>query len=101
MIGLLIIGGALLGAIIGRLLKIFVLIPVCVVAGALQWMNCQTIDNTVLESLTSVGLLILSLEFGYFTGLLSTDISAAAHRLSEFRARLRHDSQAEQAHLRR
>jgi hypothetical protein len=68
MIGLLIIGGALLGAIIGRFFKVLVLIPVCVVAIALQWMNCQTVDNTVLYSLASVSLLILSLEFGYFIG---------------------------------
>jgi hypothetical protein len=65
MIGLL--GGALLGAIIGRFFKVLVLIPVCVVAIALY-------------SLASVSLLILSLEFGYFIGLLSTEISAAAHR---------------------
>jgi hypothetical protein len=101
MIELLIAGGALLGAIIGRFFKVLVLIPVCAVAAALQWMNCQMAEKTVLDSLASVGLLILSLEFGYFIGLLSTDIFAAAHRLSEFRARLRHESQARQAHLRR
>jgi hypothetical protein len=60
MIELLITGGALLGAIIGRFFKVLVLIPVCAVAAALQWMNCQMAEKTVLDSLASVGLLIQS-----------------------------------------
>jgi hypothetical protein len=86
---LFIAAGALVGAIIGRYFKVLILIPICVIAAALLWMKCQSAENSVLDSLGKVGLLILSLEFGYFTGLLSTDISAAAHRLSEFRVRPR------------
>src|SRR3984893_3644017 len=75
---ILIVGGAFFGAILGRIFKVFVLIPTVALAIALHLVRREVAGHTWLDSFLGIGLLIASLELGYVTGLISTDISAAA-----------------------
>jgi hypothetical protein len=86
---LLFTGGAFLGAVVGRFFRILVLLPICTVAVALLFVNCELAERTLSDSLVRVGLLVGALELGYVTGVISTDISEAAQRLRLFRTRLR------------
>ena len=85
----LITGGAFFGAVLGRFFKVFVLIPAVALAIALPLVRREVAGHTLLDTFLGVGLLITSLELGYVTGLISTDISAAAQGLRGFLARSR------------
>ena len=86
---ILIVGGAFFGAILGRIFKVFVLIPAVALAIALLLVRREVAGHTWLDSFLGIGLLIASLELGYVTGLISTDISAAVQSFRGFRTRLR------------
>jgi hypothetical protein len=74
---ILIIGGAFFGAVLGRFFKVLVLMPAATPAIALLLVRREIAGPTLLDSFLGIGLLIASLELGYVTGLISTDISAA------------------------
>ncbi len=86
---ILITGGAFLGALLGRSFKVLILVPASVVLIALLLMKAGFAGNPLLNSLVKIALLIASLELGYVTGLISTDISAAVQSFRGFRTRLR------------
>ncbi|HET6378513.1 MAG TPA: hypothetical protein VFG05_09450 [Methylocella sp.] len=73
---ILLTGGAL-GALLGRFFKVLILVPVTGLAAGLLLMECEFAGSTFAESLFGVALLIASLEAGYLTGVLSTDIPLA------------------------
>ena len=86
---ILIAGGAFFGAILGRIFKVFVLIPAVALTIALLLVRREIAGPALLDSFLGIGLLIGSLELGYVTGLISTDISAAAQVFRGFLARYR------------
>jgi hypothetical protein len=86
---ILIAGGAFFGAILGRIFKVFVLIPAVALAIASLLVRREVAGHTLYDSFPGIGLLIASLELGYVTGLISRDISAAAQGLRGFLARSR------------
>ena len=85
----LITGGAFFGAVLGRFFKVLVLIPAGALAIALLLVRQEVAGHSLLDSFLGIGLLIASLELGYVTGLISTDISAAAQGFRGFLARSR------------
>ncbi|MCI0599328.1 MAG: hypothetical protein L0Y60_07370 [Beijerinckiaceae bacterium] len=95
---LLITGGAFIGAILGRFFKVLVLIPVCALAASFLLIKCQFAEITVLESLACVGFLVLSLEIGYLTGLLSSDIPSTAQGCGRFRTHPRGPAPSRSSH---
>ena len=80
---ILITGGAFLGALLGRSFKVLILVPASAVLIALLLMKAGFAENPLLNSLVKIALLIASLELGYVTGLISTDISAAVQSFRE------------------
>jgi hypothetical protein len=88
-IEILITGGAFFGAVLGRFFKVLVIVPAGALAIALLLVRQEVAGHTLLDSFLGIGLLIASLELGYVTGLISTDISAAAQGISGFLARSR------------
>ena len=91
---ILIAGVAFFGAVLGRFFKILVLIPAGALAIALLLVRGEVFGHTWLDSFLGIGLLIASLELGYFMGLISTDISAAAQGFRGFLARSRRPGDA-------
>ena len=83
---ILIVGGTLFGAILGRIFKVFVLIPTVALAIALHLVRREVAGHTWLNSFLGIGLLSASLELGYVPGLISTDIFAAAQVFRGFLA---------------
>jgi hypothetical protein len=86
---ILIAGGAFFGAVLGRFFKVLVLIPAVALAIALLLAKRQIAGSALLDFFPGIGLLIASLELGYVTGLISTDISAVAPGFRGFFARPR------------
>ena len=95
----LIIGGAFFGAVLGRFFKVLVLMPAATLAIALLLLKREVAGPTMLDSFLGIGLLIGSLELGYVTGLISTDISAAAQGFRGFLARSRRPASSRPTHL--
>jgi hypothetical protein len=78
-------GGAFFGAVLlGRFFKILVLIPAGVLAIGLLLVRREIAGPTLLDSFLGIGLLIASLELGYVTGLISTDISRRRKVFADF-----------------
>jgi hypothetical protein len=96
---ILIVGGAFFGAILGRIFKVFVLIPAVALAIASLLVRREVAGHTLLNSFPGIGLLIASLELGYVTGLISTDISTAAQVFRGFLARCRRPASSRPTHL--
>jgi hypothetical protein len=97
---ILITGGAFFGAVLGRFFKVLVLIPVIALAIALLLVKREFAGHTLVDSFLGIGLLIVSLELGYVTGLISTDISAATQGFRGFLARSRRPASSRPTHLR-
>ncbi|MGH6830364.1 MAG: hypothetical protein ACREDG_04345 [Methylocella sp.] len=97
--GILITGGAFFGAVLGRFFKVLVLMPASVIAIALLLVRREVAGHTLFDTFLGIGLLIASLEIGYVTGLISTDISAAAQRICGFLARSRRPASSRPTHL--
>ncbi len=83
------ITGAFFGAVLGRFFKVLVLMPAGALAVALLLVKREVAGPTLLDFFLGIGLLIASLGLGYVTGLISTDLSAAAQVLRGFLARSR------------
>jgi hypothetical protein len=96
---ILIIGGAFFGAVLGRFFNVLVLMPAATLAIALLLLKREVAGPTMLDSFLGIGLLIGSLELGYVTGLISTDISAATQDFRGFLARSRRPSSSRPTHL--
>ena len=92
-------GGAFFGAVLGRFFKVLVLMPAGALAIALLLVKREITGHLLLDSFLGIGLLIGSLELGYVTGLISTDISAAAQVFRGFLARSRRPSSSHPTHL--
>jgi hypothetical protein len=97
---ILITGGAFLGALLGRSFKVLILVPASVVIIALLLMKAGFAGHPLLNSLVKIALLIASLELGYVTGLISTDISAAIQGFRGIWTRPRRTPSSRPAHLR-
>jgi hypothetical protein len=96
---ILIIGGAFFGAVLGRFFKVLSLMPAATLAITLLLLKREVAGPTMLDSFLGIGLLIGSLELGYVTGLISTDISAATQDFRGFLARSRRPSSSRPTHL--
>jgi hypothetical protein len=88
---ILIIGGTFFGAVLGRFFKVAVLMPAGALAIALLLVKREVAGP-------GIGLLIGSLELGYVTGLISTDISAAMQDFRGFLARSRRPASSRPTH---
>jgi hypothetical protein len=97
---ILITGGAFLGAILGRSFKVLILVPASILVIALLLMKAGIAGYPLLNSLVKIALLTGSLELGFVTGLISTDISAAVQGFRGFWTRLRRTTSSRPAHLR-
>jgi hypothetical protein len=97
---LLIAGGAFFGAVLGRFFKVLVLMPAGALAIAFLLVRREVAGPTLLDTLLGIGLLIASLELGYVTGLISTDISTAAQGFRGFLVRSRRPPSSRPTHLR-
>lgn len=97
---ILIAGGAFLGAVLGRAFKVVILVPASAFLMALLLMETGFTGSPVLSSFAELALLIASLELGYVTGLISTDISAAMQGLRGLLTRPRRTASSRPAHLR-
>ncbi|QBR71748.1 hypothetical protein CU048_11230 [Beijerinckiaceae bacterium] len=78
---ILVIGGVLFGTVLGRVFKVLILLPAGLLAIILIAINCTLVGHTLLEGLLQTILLITSLEVGYVTGLVSTNLPALAQGL--------------------
>jgi hypothetical protein len=96
---LLIAGGAFFGAVLGRFFKVLVLMPAGALAIAFLLVRREVAGPTLLDTLLGIGLLIASLELGYVTGLISTDISTAAQGFRGFLVRSRRPPSTRPTHL--
>jgi hypothetical protein len=97
---ILITGGAFLGAILGRSFKVLILVPASILVIALLLMKAGFAGYPLLNSLVKIALLTGSLELGFVTGLISTDISAAVQGFRGFWTRQRRPTSSRPAHLR-
>jgi len=96
---ILITGVAFFGAALGRFFKVLVLMPAGALAIALLLVKREVAGPTLLDSFLGIGLLIASLELGYVTGMISTDLPAAAQGFRGFLARSRRPSSSRPTHL--
>ncbi len=97
---ILITGGAFIGVVLGRFFKVLVLMPAGALAIALLLARREVAGYPLLDSFLGIGLLIASLELGYLTGLISTDISAAAQGFRGFLACSRRPASSRPTRLR-
>jgi hypothetical protein len=97
-LAILITGGAFFGAVLGRFFKVLVLLPAGALAVALVLVRGEVAGHTLFDSFLGIGLLFASIELGYFTGLISTDISTAAQGFRGFLAP-RRPASSRPAHL--
>lgn len=84
---ILIAGGAVFGAVLGRYFKVLVLMLACALAITVLLATREFAGLTLADFILAIGLLIASFELGYVTGLISTDISAVGRG---FRGSLAH-----------
>ena len=82
---ILITGGAFLGAVLGRFFKVLILVPASALLIALLVIKTGIAGPALVSSFVKIALLIASLELGYVTGLISTDVSSL---MQGFRDRL-------------
>lgn len=72
--GVLIIGGVLSGMILGRFLKVLVLVPVCSVFVALLLSRPIPEGYSLVYPVLEIAVLVFSLQLGYAAGLLSRNM---------------------------
>ena len=96
---ILITGGAFFGAVLGRFFKVFILLPAGALAITLLVVRGEVVGHTLLDFFLGIGLLIASLELGYVTGLISTDISAVAQGFCGFLAHCRRPASSRSSRL--
>lgn len=84
---ILIIGSALLGAVLGRFFKVLVLVPGCAITLAVVLVRAAYVEQSVPCLALDFAVLIASLETGYASGLLSPAIPGMLRRRGKPRAR--------------
>ncbi|SFK45255.1 hypothetical protein [Methylocapsa palsarum] len=72
--GILVVGGVLLGMVLGRYLKVLVLVPVCGILVVLLLSRPVPAVHSLTYPLLEIGVLLFSLQIGYAVGLLSTKL---------------------------
>jgi hypothetical protein len=87
--GTLIAGCAFLGAVLGRSFKILALVPANIFAVAVL-LKRESAGGTGVDFFLGFSAVVTSLELGYITGLISTDISGVAQSFYRRLVRLRH-----------
>lgn len=70
---IIIIGGALFGAVLGRFFKVFILVPTCALAVILILAKPGLADVPWTQSLLEIVVLIASLQIGYAVGLVASN----------------------------
>lgn len=78
--GILIVGGVLLGMVLGRYLKVLVLVPVCSILVALLLSRPAPAVHSLAYSFLEIGVLLISLQLGYAAGLFSTNMRTFLRR---------------------
>ncbi|HUB65336.1 MAG TPA: hypothetical protein VL996_12995 [Methylocella sp.] len=96
---ILIAGGAFLGAILGRFFKVFILVPASTFLIAMVLTKTGFAGPPPVSSFVKIILLISGLELGYFTGLISTDISLLVQGFRGLWTRPRSSASSRPAHL--
>jgi hypothetical protein len=97
---ILITGGAFFGALLGRFFKVLILVPASALLITLLLTKADVAGYPLMNSLVKVVLLIVSLELGYVTGLISTDITAAIQGFRGIWTRPRRTGSSRPARLR-
>ena len=77
---ILLIGSVLLGAILGRFFKVWVLVPACALVLAAVLVRSADVEHGLLRPLVEFAVLITSLQIGYVSGLLSFFIPSVSQR---------------------
>jgi hypothetical protein len=78
--GILVLGGALFGMILGHFFKCFVLFPACGLAGLLVLANPAHMESGLLGWFVQTVLLSTSLQIGYVVGLVARNFHSAPKR---------------------
>jgi hypothetical protein len=84
---ILLIWSVLLGAVLGRFFKVFVLVPACTLILAAVIVRSADVGHGLLRSLLEFAVLITSLQIGYASGMLSHLISSRNATEKSARAR--------------
>jgi hypothetical protein len=79
-VALLLIGSVLLGAVLGRFFKVWVLVPACAFVLGAVLVRSANGEHVLLRPLFEFAALIISLQIGYVSGLLSFLIPSGSHR---------------------
>jgi len=77
---ILIAGGVLLGMVLGRYLKVLVLVPVCSILVALLLSRPVPAIQSITYPFLEIGVLLVSLQLGYAAGLFSTTMRTFLQR---------------------
>jgi hypothetical protein len=96
----LVIVGALLGLILGRLFKVYVLLPACALVALLALTGPYLIGKSVGTSFFELIVLLASLQFGYVAGLLSNHLSTFLSGPRRLWASLMHAVSSRTLHVR-
>ena len=84
------IGSVLLGAVLGRFFKVWVLIPASAFVLAAVLVRSAAVEHGLLRPLLEFAALITSLQIGYVSGLLSQACGSAKENPARARPLLRH-----------
>ena len=84
------VGSVLLGAVLGRFLKVLVLVPAVAFALAVVLVRSADGEHGLLRPLLEFAALITSLQIGYVSGLLSQVCGNAKENPARARPLLRH-----------
>jgi hypothetical protein len=77
---ILVVVGVLFGMALGQFFKCFVLIPACGLACVLVLASPAHMDDSLLGLFVQIVVLIISLQIGYFVGLVARDFRLAQKR---------------------
>ncbi len=77
---ILLLGSVLLGAVLGRFFKVLVLVPAGALALAAALVRSAAVEHGLLRPLVEFAVLIISLQIGYVSGLLSLFIPGVPQR---------------------
>jgi hypothetical protein len=77
---ILLIWSVLLGAVLGRFFKVWVLVPACAVLLAVVVVRSADGEHGLLYPLLEFAMLIISLQIGYASGLLSHLVPSVSER---------------------
>jgi hypothetical protein len=88
-VAILVIWSLLLGAILGRFFKVLVLVPACALVAATVLVRTTDVEHGLLRPLLEFAMLIISLQIGYVSGLLSSSVSQRQGKPARARALLR------------